>query len=182
MQDDGNKKHRPPNQPRTLNACSHPGEEGGRGTLTRKCAHTERNQGPEGDPLKQQRATLARGHGREEDGGPPTRQRAQTARGQESEGETLARLCATPSHGQGEEEEWNPPNRSACSTHAHGGDRGTPQPGSALTRRAAKERRKGGTPLNCSMRTPRMTCMREIGGEALKQMWKGGHPPRSVHI
>ena len=117
MQDDGNKAQIPPDRLRALNACGHPVGEGGGGTLTRQRSPTACSQRTEGDPPTWQRATLARGHGREEVGGPLTQQRAQTARAQGSEGTTPARPCAAPERSQGGEEEGEPPQitvRTTC--------------------------------------------------------------------
>ena len=70
-----------------------------------------------------QRATLARKHGREEEGGPPTQQRPQTARGQGSEGATTARPRATPACSQEEEEDGDPPELQRVQ-HARARERG----------------------------------------------------------
>ena len=109
-------------------------------------------------------------------GDPPTQQRAQTACGQGIKGATPARPRATPSRSQGEEEEGDPPNCSARTMHAHGGERGTPQPGSVPPQREAKERKKRGNPPNCSVLTSRMAYRRGRGGGAEPEVEGGGTP------
>ena len=94
--------------------------------------------------------------------------------------DTPTRQRAPPARSQGEEEEGYPPKLQRVHQARAQGREGATRPGSALPQRAARKRRKWGTPPNLSVHTLRTECRRGRGGDHLNQMGKGGHPPSSV--